>query len=205
MKGYGLTERGKIMIAIVLVTLIFVLPAIVLAVKAWNSSMPPPEKPSQTVTPQESPPEISDGPLPNGSGFNPHDPPENGNKEQGSFDPPVDPVYEPPKYGPISINSTAGTMLFRFSPEIQDAVDEETLAMIGTFLKSPKNTSNARIAVEMPQLSEDETSKLITAVTEAFVSHGVALEKLAFATYQSDSSNGSHEVKLLFFVDSYQK
>ena len=203
MRSYGLTDRGKICLAIILVVLIFVVPAVFLAVKAWNGSTPPPDNPSQSADDPSS--DISSGPLPDDSGLDPHDPPESGNGEQGSFDPPVDPALDPPKFGPINLNPAAGTMLFLFSPELQDAVDEETVTMIGDFLKSPRNTSNARIAVEMPQISDEDTSKLIAAVADAFLSHDVSIEKLAFATYQSDSVDESFEVKLLFFIDSYQK
>jgi len=198
-----LTERGKIIIAIILVALIFVLPALILAVKAWNSSPPPPDIPSQDVQPDDSPPKISDGPLPDGSGFNPTDPVENG--EQGSFDPPVDPPYEPPAFGPVSIDLTAGIMLFKFSPDHQDAIDEETFKMIGDFLRSPKNTAASRIAVEMPKLPEDDTSNLIAVITDVFASHNVSLEKLAFASLQSANTDGLLEVRLLFFTESYQK
>jgi len=205
LRGYDLTERGKIIIAIILVALIFVLPAVVLALNAWSNANPPPDGPSQTVVPEEPPPEISNTPLPNGSGFNPQDPPDSSSGEQGSFDPPTDPVVDIPKFGPVSINSTAGNMIFRFAPGLQDALDAETLSMIGEFIKSPKNTSNARIAVEMPQLHEDDISKIITAVSNAFASLGIALEKLAFATYHSESEDGSYEVKLILFVDTYKK
>jgi len=200
-----LTDRGKILLAILLVALIFVLPAVILAINAWSGGASPPDNPSHSVDPQESPPGISNGSLPEGSDFTPQDPPESGNGEQGSFDPPIDPVVDPPKYGPINLNLSAGTMLFLFSPELQDAIDEDTVTMIGDFLKSPRNTSNARIAVEMPQIPDDDMTNLISAITSAFSEHDIPLEKLAFAAFQTTSVEESFEVKLLFFVDSYQK
>jgi len=229
MKGYEVTERGKIIIAIVIVICIFVIPAIVLAVKAWSSSPPLPDNPQHTEEPA-SDDEINDGPLPDGSGFNPNDPHDSGDTEQGSFDPPVDPddlddpdetgdagdpdnpgdsgVVEEPKYGPVSISRTHGTMTFRFSPGMQDSIDTASVSMIGDFLSSPKNTSDSQILIEMPLLSDDDVTKFINAISDTFASLGVEQKDLLFMTYQpssEDSDSNLYDIRLSFSQASVGK
>jgi len=100
--------------------------------------------------------------------------------------------------GAASINRSAGTMTFRFSPSSQDSLDDDTVAMISDFLDSPRNTANSQITVSIPQLSETETAKIISAVTDAFAEHGVAQRSLAFTIYRLNSSNNSYEIRLSF-------
>jgi len=93
------TERGKITVAIIVVLLLFIIPAIVITAIAWGSQQPP-ELPPQISNPDENDPTISDGPLPDGSGFNPEDsddpdPSRDDNGEQGSHNPPAEPTPEP--------------------------------------------------------------------------------------------------------------
>jgi len=206
MKKYELTERGKIIICVILVLLIFILPATIFAVKAWSNA-PPPEDPPRSSAPEPEDTVVSDRPLPDGSGFNPLDPAENENGEQGSFDPPVNDAIGEPEFGPLNLDLAGGTMQFRFSPELQDSLDDDTISMLGEFIKSPMNTDRTQIVVEMPQLSEDNTSLLITAITEAFAMHGVRQEALAYVALQTnpDEDERSFEVKVAFLPKGDQK
>ena len=245
MKAYELTERGKIIICVVLVLLIFIIPATVFAVRAWSSPPPPPAEPPASSIPEPDDSVISDGPLPDGSGFDPLEPSEPDEGEQGSFDPvqeppddpsqetgegsgqeleddpaqepdddqpeepddPGDPPQEPgqeqpgqpPEVGPVDINRSEGTMSFTFAPGLQDALDTDSAAMLSTFLSSPKNTKDAEITVEIPQLSSDDRSTLISAIVDAFASHGVSRDTLTFKTYQASSDDGSYEVRMGFY------
>lgn len=218
MHSYELTERGKIIIAVILVLLLLVIPAVILAVNAWSNTPPAEDPPSSAVPGPEEPPEISNGPLPNeGSGFNPLDPPQSDGGEQGSFDPPPEPPVEPPdappeeppdddiKRDPATINRSAGTMTFMFSPDLHKALDTDTISMLGDFVTSPQNTGDKQILVEMPSLSEDDTTTLITAVTDAFKAHGVSTDTLAFMTYQPVAGEQSYEIRLSFFTESNMK
>jgi len=232
MKGYELTERGKIAIAVFLAILLIVL-AVILAIRVWNGSGPsfnnqqPPQEPEQVYTP----PEISNTPHPEDNETQPDGNPENG--EQGSFDPPQEqddeneppesssqePGEEPddtseeepedkqdqeeesneqPAAGSSSVNRSAGTMSFRFSPSSQDSLDADTKAMISDFLDSPRNTTNSQIVVSIPQLPEEETAKIISAVTDAFAEKGIAQRNLAFTIYRLSSGNSSYEIRLSF-------
>jgi len=209
MRGYEFTERGKIIIAVLIVILIFVIPSLILAVNAWNNS-PPPVEPTRSIAPDpDDIPVISDRPLPSGSGFNPPELSETGNGEQGSFDPPIehpdDESYKESEFGPVNIDSTAGTMSFRFNPDLQNTLDADTTAMLGEFITSPRNTSGAQIAVEMPNLPEEDLSVLIAAVKGAFAVHDIDLEKLAFVNHQSGADERSFEVRLVLFTETYRK
>ena len=197
MRSYDLTERGKIIIAVILVTLIFVIPAIVLAAKAWNSS-PPPDDPPQTSVPEDLPPDISNTPLPEGSGVDPPDPPPSGNGEQGSYDPPVDPPEEPQEFGPVGLDKTAGTMSFLYAPDLQSSLDADTISMMGDFITSPRNTDDSQITVELPQLSENETTELISAITDAFAQHSIAQNDISYIVTSSTPDDHIFEVYLSF-------
>jgi len=228
-KSYELTERGKIIIAVVLVILLLVLPSTILAIKAWAGTVPPPDDPPVTAeplpaTPNDDPPENSE-PLPNGSGSSPHepeddptdapaddeadgptddsagqpmdhDPPQSDDGEAGSSDP----TDEQQEFGPVSLDISRGTMVFIFSPDLQDTLDPETTAMLGEFITSPKNKTDTQILVEMPSLSQEDTTTVISAVTNAFTRYDVTRKDLVFITLQTEVKEGSFEVMLSFYA-----
>ena len=238
MKDYELTERGKIVICVVLVLLIFIIPATVFAVRAWNNSPPQPAEPPASSVPGPDDTVISNGPLPDGSGFDPHQPTKPEDGEQGSFDPvpepPDDPEPEPdeehkqepsddlsqepeedltpepekdldrehpeqpPEVGPVDINRSEGTMSFTFAPGHQDDLDADSIAMLSTFLSSPRNTKDAEIIIEIPQMPDDNRSVVVSAVINAFASHGVSRDILTFRTYQTGSHNGPQVISMAF-------
>ena len=86
MKGYEFTERGKIAIAVIIAILMITL-AVILAVRFLNGTPPLDNQPqaSESGT-ADSPTDISNTPLPDGSGVDSNDP-TNENGEHGSFDP----------------------------------------------------------------------------------------------------------------------
>ena len=228
MKSYELTERGKIIIAVILVILLLVLPSTILAVRAWAGSAPPPDDQPVTAvplpaTPDDDLPEIPE-PLPDGSGSDPleheddltddpaddeaddptddpvgepedQDPPQGDNGETGSSDTPE----EQQEYGPVSLDISKGTMVFIFSPALQDTLDPETTAMLGEFITSPKNKTDTQIVVEMPDLSQEDTTTLVSAVTKAFAQHEIPRKDLVFKTLQTEAKGGPFEVMLSFY------
>jgi hypothetical protein len=209
---YQITDRGWIVIVVIIVILIFIIPSTIFAVRAWTGS-PPPDNTQQSAEPLPNPPDdpsngISNGPLPNGSGLDPNGQPPpsppNGNGESGAptppVEPPVEPPIEPPEYGLIDLNLSEGIMHFAYSLDNRDSLDAATTSMLGLFLTSPKNTNNARILVEIPHLSNDETTALVEAVTNAFATHGIAQQDIVYAKNQADVSDNIVEVKLLFYV-----
>ena len=228
MKSYELTERGKIIIAVILVILLLVLPSTILAVKAWAGTAPPPDDPPVTAeplpaTPDDDLPEIPE-PLPDGSGSDPleheddpiddpagdeaddtaddpageptdQDPPQGDNGEAGSSDL----TGEQQEFGPVSLDIAKGTMVFIFSPELQDTLDPETTAMLGEFITSPKNKTDTQVLVEMPSLSQKDTTKVISAVTNAFALYEVARKDLVFRTLQTETNGEPFEVMMSFY------
>ena len=228
MKGYELTERGKIAIAVFLAILLIVL-AVILAIRVWNSPTSPFDNQQQPSEPDlvYNPPEISNTPLPEDNGVDTTGTEDNENGEQGSFDAPQEPTGETSENssqeeqgetpddsseeepedepqnnqqaaGSPTLNRSAGTMSFRFSPSSQDSLDADVVAMIGDFIDSPRNTANTRIIVSIPQLPEEETSKIIAAVIDAFAEQGVPQSDLGFTVYNRSSGSDSYEIRLSF-------
>jgi len=237
MKGYEFTDRGKF-IVVVLVIALLIIPATVIAFRIWSSSPPQiPDDPNHQIaqptpdgTPSENPePVVTASPPPDGGEPDPVDPPGEGNGEQGSFDPPVEPPddsddpddpddstdtddpgddevsSEQPEIGPVSISRHAGTMKFMFSPELQDSLDSDTVSMLGDFIALPGNTTNSIILVEIPNLPAEKNSVLTSAITNAFSQLGIARRNLSFETYRSDSNDRSFEIRLSFTPTSSPK
>ena len=205
MGNYELTERGKIIIAVILALLVFVIPSTILVVLAWDRPPPPTDDPPITAEPLPIPasdaPINSDRPLPDGSGFNPDENHEKDINKHDSPDPLTDSPCELPEYEPANVDLSEGTMVFLYWPDLQKPLDDEILLMFGEFLTSPKNTDTSVILAEIPLISDDETSTLIAAITDAFAGHGVPLRKLAFAVYQSDTDEPFFKVTLSFIED----
>ena len=184
MRGYELTERGKIFIAFVIVLVLFVLPA-ALILYSTVSAQPRAPAGNDTITSESPPasvaetppPETTNSPPPNGGGFNP--PGDNGNP--GETDPPeeLDPS-PPPEYGPSGGNPSGGTLSFLFSPDKQDAIDDETMSSLGIFLSSHMYLENSKIAVEMPELTGETAEKTKSAILSAFASFRVPERRLVF-------------------------
>ena len=179
---------------------------------------------------RQRPPEISDTPLPDSSGVDPGDPDETGNGEQGSFDPPSDPPEDTsqeqsqdppddssddssddeqqddqPQAGTSSINRSAGTMSFSFSPTQQDSLDDDTVKMLGDFITSPRNTADKQILVEVPRLSGENATVLTNAIIDAFAQNGVSQSAFSFVTYQTGSGDQSYNIRLSFSQTSNRK
>ena len=217
MEGYELTERGKVVIAIVLVLLLLLIPSAILTLKAMANQPAQPAASDKSPEASEAlhpplivitPPIITESPPPNGGGFSPMDvlptdvfPPDllppGGNaaaETPGSA--------MPPQSSHPSVNPTDGTLSFSFSPTQQDALDSETLSVLDVFLSSPKNTRDSAIIVEMPALSSGLTDRFMSAVISAFAEHGVAEQRLAFATVSSSAPDEPFIVNIYFFRQS---
>ena len=211
MNNYELTDRGKIIIAVVLIAILLVLSSVVLSLGYCSGTSPPdnPPQTSATPTPGEDDPTISNTPLPTpGSGVDPSaptptptptpdDPSQGGDGNGGNGDGYGD---DYPEFGPVGLNLAEGTMQFIFAPAIQEALDEETTTMLGEFLASPKNTPDAKVQVEMPNLSEDDTEHLLLAVTSAFSNYDINVNEIVYVKNPVEADGSSFEVKLSFYV-----
>jgi len=202
MHGYELTERGKILVAVVLVLLLLLIPSAILLYTAMSSQAytpPADQDPKASVSPpplimETPPPEISESPPPNGGGFNPPDiSPPNGNGSAGSQEP-----SKPPNLSQPSVDSSAGTLSFFFSPSLYNTIDAETSSMLRVFLSSPKNAPDSQISVEIPKLSDEDAEKTISAIVSAFAAFGVRQQRLAFITQPGEAADGLFKVSLSF-------
>ena len=203
MHSYELTERGKIVIAIILVVLILVLPAMILAYKAWAQPAQPPDNNDSggsgafLPAPADTPSLITaESPPPNGGGFNPPDifsPVDDGNPGGES-------LTSTPVSGQPSVDVNKGTLSFFFSPGQQDALDVVTASLLGTFLGSSKNTADSLITVEIPELPDEKSNDIITAVINAFAAFGVTEQKLTFMTISADITKDAFQVNLSFIT-----
>jgi len=213
MYSYELTERGKIIIAIIIVILVFVLPSVILAINAWSNTAPPIEEPPRSEAPgTNDTPAISNGPLPDGSGFDPNEPPEDNGDEQDSTEPPEEPVDPPseepvepeeeqeevPEFGFVDLNQARGIMKFTFSPDHQVALDEDTISALADFVTSPRNTARAYISIETPTLSNEDSAIFKTALTDALTQHGVRANQLVFNANSSSAYERAFDVILSF-------
>jgi len=190
MQRYIITERGKLLIAILIIFVLF-LTALILVI--WlltrdisteipvigSSDLP---QNSLGLSASESTPEI------------PYDSPQvsPGGDCNGSLSP------DSSLAGPIAFDLDAGLLTFLFTPDTQDALGEDTVSMIGELLKSPKNVNGAMIAVEIPLLSDDETAMLTTAVTDVFEEYNVPLGYVIFLVYQPEPYLKTFTVSISF-------
>jgi len=189
---YELTDRGKIIIAVVLVLLFLVLPSVLLLANA-NGNQPTTRPPERDTDPPDLPQQVDTSPSPTES-----PPPGSGGFVPPDVSEPIDDddvggvaSCEVPMSGQPVLNSSEGTLSFLFSPELQSSLDADTLVLLNPFLFSPMNTPGSLIAVELPRVSPIYVDTLSAAVTSAFSELGVSEQRLAFLVR---SENGSDEV-----------
>jgi len=223
--GYEFTERGKITLALIAVIMLFIIPAVIIAVMAWrnvpapiNNETPPSnitETDSNGTNPNESDPIISNSPPPTETDSE-SEPEENesdnlqehGNGEdypqdnhesgEATIELPHCDIPEGIEVGPISINRTAGTMSFSFAPEYQNTLDDETMSMISDFITSPRNTPNSKLIIEIPNLPESDSQNLISALVDAFSPYGIRQDNISYVVNQSTYVESTVEVNLTF-------
>jgi len=98
--------------------------------------------------------------------------------------------------GPIAFDIDAGTMTFLYTPSLQSALDDETASLIGQLLTSPQNSNDSNIAVEIPQLPEDDTAVLTTVILNAFINYNVPLSDITFFVYQPEPDAETYEINI---------
>ena len=213
MNNYEITERGKVIFAVIIVAILIVISVIIISVTDCSGTSPPDDS-SVSYTPLPTP----------GSGFDPDTPtptPTPDSTPTPTPEPTPEPTPTPvppggngdgngygddyPEFGPVGLNLTEGTMQFIFAPSIQDALDEDTVNMLSEFLTSPKNTPEAKVQVEMPNLSEDDTEHLLLAVTSAFSGYSVNVSEIVYVKNTTQVDSVSFEVKLSFYEAPAQK
>ena len=231
MGDYEITERGKIIIAVLIVLLVLVIPSVIISINAWSGSSPQEDTPGTTqATPQPTPDpaEIQPGEItrpqpPSGGGQDPLEEPNDetiangdatevpGEEGNGSGSPADGSDASDssdasqgdlPEQGLVGLNVAAGTMAFVFSPGVQDTLDDETATAIVEFLASPRNTVNSRIIVEIPLLVDSDRLSVVNVVTNELIGHGVPRGDIIFFTTGETADGDSFEVSLSYRQDS---
>ena len=188
MGKYVITERGKIAIAIV-VMFFLIMPSLILVFWLMTRNT----NSNETFTDRSgsiqnnSDPADSEKASEAAAGSS-HDP--LNNKEPESHDPSLT--------GVKSFDFEAGIMSFLFTPELQTAIDDNTIHMIGELLASPQNTGDRKIAVEIPQLSDESTLIITTAIIDAFNTHDIPVNDIIFLVYQPEADIRTSEISISF-------
>ena len=138
-------------------------------------------------TSASSPPDVSQGASPNTT------PPTNG----AYTGEPTTPTPSPDSTQ-SRVDAVEGKLSFQFSTDTQSSLDTDTASLLGTFLRSPKNTRDSYIIVEMPQLQAEEAERLVAAVVTAFAGQGVSEQRLAFSMNSSEKPAGAFEVNIYY-------
>ena len=214
MHSYELSERGKIVIAVLIMLLLFML-SIILMIKAFaNQSALPADiqEPAPGTAalgtplpaPVEPPPAISGNPPQNSIDIRSPDisPQANSSATVEEAPPNVQDHTTLPSSGPTGGNPSAGTLSFLFSPDYQNALDSETMSLLVDLLSSPSSSLNSTIAVETSMLPDNYTQKLMTAVISAFSEHEIPEQRITHVPQPSETAGETIEVNLYFMVSS---
>jgi len=178
---YILTERGKFLVAL-LVAFVLVLSLVVLTVWALsrNSSL---NNASQNNSVSGDSGDNSENPY---------------NSSQGSSGSTGSESLDPSLSGPIGFDLDEGLLLLLFSPDKQNALDNESVSLIGELLKSPMNIRGTKIAIEIPRASDEDTAKITTAVLDAFSTYDVSVNNIQFYIYEPETNIRTFLINISF-------
>lgn len=225
MNNYELTERGKIVIAVIFVVVLLVIPAIViLAMSSCSDTSVPVREGAQTEQEQTDTPVIAN--TPESSTAEPLDPasePTGDNQNEAQETPAPTPEAEPSpeptpeaggdisdipdiiEQGPVGLNLAQGTMAFVFAIDAGVGLGDETIEMVGEFLSSPKNTSNTLVQIDMPHLNAEDEAIFVAAVSDAFATYNITEDGLLFIVGDDEVSERAIEISLSFTPISNRK
>ena len=216
MHQYELTERGKILVAIVLVLLLLLVPSVILLCGAMENQPPTPSgthgsEASQSPPPsfaEISPPIISNSPPPTGGGFSPPDV----TTTNGTvfIQPDVTPTYYPPDVTPTFIPPnelpTDGGSVIQETPKPPDYGPTGGNPSRGTltFLFSPdkQNTLDAETLSMVDTFIKSPSntrSSLIRVETPKLSAEDT--EKLASAVTKAFTDQGVPESRISYSVN----
>jgi len=168
---YLLTERGKLLIA-TLIVLFLIVPSIIIVIYTSMRETPADEAGNNGVVSQSGGGSVSS----------------DGDNEQANLDSSL--------AGTTAFDLVAGTMTFLFTPDLQTTLDVYTMTRLGELLTSPKYTNNTKIAVEIPQLPDEKAIILTTAITNAFTTYEIPLSDVVFFIYQPEKDSRTFEVNV---------
>ena len=224
MKGYRLTDRGKIVVTILIVFIFLFLPA---AILIFSARAEPPANPpaNQNSSDTLSPPSINEPPLSGEAGINSVQPPPSASTNstpEPSLSAPLTQSPAPPEQGgssagnsvqppdlsPSAFNPDEGTLSFFFSTSSADKLDDNTAFLLDDFLSLPKNTPDSTIAVETPHISPEYFQEFSSMIVSALTDRGIPQQRIAFITRSETaqsapgSDNLTFEVNLSYIIHS---
>ena len=180
MQNYILTERGKLLVAAI-ITFFLILPSLILVIWVLPRVSSSNESKHGSNEGHHNGSSLSDPDSPQGSP---------GNNANGSDTP------DPSLTGMRSFDFDEGIMTFLYTPELQNALDDNITFMIGELITSPKKTDETKFSVEIPQLPDGETATLTTAIINAFNSHGIKIGDIVFYVYPLIPGEQTFEIKM---------
>ena len=190
MQRYILTERGKFLIAMLIMIVLFLISLLLIIWSLTRASAPEKSIDGSGDEPQSNISLSSSGP----STENPADSSQAspGGDNNGSLSP------GSALAGPTAFDFDDGLMTFLFTPGSQTALDADTVSMIGELLKSPKNITGVTIAIEIPHLSDEDTAVMTTAIIDAFELHEIPLSSVVIFVYQPEPNIKTFAVNISF-------
>lgn len=222
MKGYKLTDRGKIFVTILIILLLaFLLPAVILLFSTIRNSNQQDNPGSQTISStqppsSETPPDDGgDSPQTNGSngeaignepgsannaGSSNSEENSNGaeipdNTENGQGENGAQP---PPPRGENELDTNAGLLTIYFSPDDSPDLPASTLSLIDSFLDLPGNTAGNLISVQVPQLPHEDFEPLAEIITSALLQRGVPRDRISFISRSAHTGTAEYEITMLY-------
>ena len=219
MHGYELTDRGKILVTIVLVVLLLLVPSVILLYTAMSSQAAEPDGSPEAYESGIPPPSAAEPsdigntntPPPTGGGFSQPDisPAEGGDGSDGSDgdgngNGNGDGREVPPAQGAAQpvYDAERGVLSFYFYPEAQETLDDDTASLLRVFLGSAGNAPGSVIAVEIPRSLAGGGEKAILAITGAFAGMGIPEDRLSYATYSDEESEAPQTINLSFIAQT---
>ena len=181
MRGYELTERGKLLISFILIAFLLIILALTLI--AWslsrntttNDLFNNPGTSKQDEIEDLTPEQVTDVTTS-----------DEDNSLQGDI------IIEPAFF-----DADTGILTLQFIPATQISLDDSALSLLSELVSSPQYTDDSVFTVEIPHLpDEDEAVTLTTAIVGAFTSLDVPLKDIVFFVYQAESNNGKFDVRI---------
>lgn len=225
MNKFEMTERGKIVIAIILVTVLLVIPTIIILISVSSCSradqlgiqmafvQPDELLDDELLLTEES------TPLPDiGIVFSPtsiNTGTQGASVQKAETDPEDSTAITPSSTqsgtgnendeveaepGPTGLNIGEGTMSFLFFPDEQSAFDAATLTSFREFLTSSKNTSDSLIRVQVPNISDADEQIFMSALLSAFSANNLSESRLLLVKSSSRITESHFEASLSYTV-----
>jgi len=187
LQGYIITERGKWVIAI-LILVVIIIPSVIFTVRFFTLRATINEPQNNLHEEQKTGDGISSSEPPEEIGSGSDSSPANGNYSSDASLPILTNL--------ISYDLDAGIIIFTFTPGQITSLDDNTASKVGELVLSPLYREETKIAVEIPQLADNDISVLTTAINNTLTSFDVSLNDIIFFIYQPEQEMQEYIIKI---------